>query len=224
MNISSLIRDKMKNDGKRFFACDNVSDYLDDESRDQLIAEVSDKFQDVIKSLLIDSENDPNSRGTAKRLAKMYVNELMQGRFYPEPESTAFPNDGQSAYQGMLVVRAEIQSVCSHHWQNVVGTCYIGILPSKNVIGLSKYSRLARHMSRRGTLQEELCVAINDAIRKVSGSEDVGVYIEAEHGCCTARGIMANSSLTQTTVLNGKFHDLDVREEFFNNIKLQKMR
>lgn len=218
---SEKIRKELNRDKKRHFACDNISSYLTDETRQDLIEEIAEKFNSVLQSLLIDIENDPNSRDTGRRLAKMYVNEIMSGRYYPEPESTAFPNDGQNAYQGMLVVRAELKSVCSHHHQPVTGVAYIGVLPGKNVIGLSKYVRLAQHMARRGTLQEELCVAINETIRNATGTDDVAVYLEADHGCCTNRGIMASSALTQTTVLNGRFHDFDVKKEFFDNIALQ---
>ena len=155
-NLSQIIREKMQVDGKRFFACDNISEYLSDMDRDNLIIELTDKFNGVLKSLLIDTDNDPNSRGTGRRLAKMYVNEIMSGRYYPEPASTAFPNNGENSYSGMLVVRAELKSMCSHHHQPVRGIAYIGIIPGNKVIGLSKYARVAQWHARRGTLQEEL--------------------------------------------------------------------
>lgn len=224
MSISEKITQRIKKAGKRFHANDNISEFIEDKEYDLLIAELTDKFQGVLKSLVIDVETDPNSKGTAKRLAKMYVNELMEGRFYPAPEVTAFPNDGSHGtdpYQGMLVVRAELKSMCSHHHQPVSGVAYIGIIPTKKVIGLSKYVRIAQHCARRGTLQEELCGDIASAIMESTGSENVGVHIAAEHGCCTNRGIMAASSLTQTTVLHGMFYMSSVKEEFFNNIKLQ---
>lgn len=224
MSISEKITQRIKKAGKRFHANDNISEFIDEKEYDLLIAELTDKFQGVLKSLVIDVDTDPNSKGTAKRLAKMYVNELMEGRFYPAPEVTAFPNDGSHGtdpYQGMLVVRAELKSMCSHHHQPVSGVAYIGIIPTKKVIGLSKYVRIAQHCARRGTLQEELCGDIASAIMESTGSENVGVHIAAEHGCCTNRGIMAASSLTQTTVLHGMFYMSSVKEEFFNNIKLQ---
>lgn len=220
--LSQVIRDKMKADGKRFFACDNVSEYLDDSTRNHLIGELSDKFNEVLKALLIDTDNDPNSKGTGRRLAKMYINEIMSGRYYPAPDSTAFPNDGEQRYTGMLVVRSELRSMCSHHHQPVTGVAYIGIIPGKKVIGLSKYTRVAQWHARRGTLQEELCTDIAKSIMAVTESEDVAVYIQAEHGCCTNRGIMATSSLTQTTVLHGQFHDASVKKEFFDNVALQQ--
>lgn len=224
MSISNKIRDRIKKAGKRFHANDNISEFIEEKEYDLLIGELTDKFQEVLKGLVIDVDTDPNSKGTAKRLAKMYVNELMEGRFYPAPEVTAFPNDGSHGtdpYQGMLVVRAELKSMCSHHHQPVSGVAYIGIIPTKKVIGLSKYVRIAQHCARRGTLQEELCGDIATAIMESTGSENVGVHIAAEHGCCTNRGIMAASSLTQTTVLHGMFYMSSVKEEFFNNIKLQ---
>ena len=123
----------------------------------------------------------------------------------------------------MLVVRSELKSMCSHHHQPVTGTAYIGIIPGAKVIGLSKYTRIAQWCARRGTLQEELCNDIVREIIKATDSEDVGVYIQATHGCCENRGIMAHSSLTQTTVLNGSFHnDPGCKQEFFDNIKLQQ--
>jgi len=223
-SISDKIKAKLENDGIRYFANDNISEYLDDASRALLIDEVSEKFEGVLRSLLIDVDNDPNSMGTARRLAKMYINELMEGRFHDAPDVTAFPNDGShgtDTYQGMLVVRAELKSMCSHHHQTVSGVAYIGIIPSTKVIGLSKYVRIAQHCARRGTLQEELCGDISKAIMEATDSPNVAVHIAAEHGCCTNRGIMASSSLTQTTVLNGMFYINSVKDEFFDNIKLQ---
>ena len=159
---------------------------------------------------------------TARRMAKMYINELMQGRYNPPPIATAFPNCGSDRYEGMLVVRSEIKSVCSHHHQPVSGVAYIGILPGLKVIGLSKYTRIAQWCARRGTLQEELCNDIVRQIQKATESDSVSVYIQATHGCCENRGIMAHSSLTQTTVLKGEFNDAHVKKEFFDNIKLQQ--
>lgn len=222
MKVSDLIKNRLKENKVRYFACDNVSDYISDSEREELILEVTNKFNDVLDSLIIDRENDPNSRETGKRLAKMYINELMEGRYYSEPDSTAFPNDGVKPYEGMIVIRAEIKSVCSHHWQPVRGVAYIGIIPSKTVIGLSKYIRIAQHTARRGTLQEELTVSILDKIKEATQSEDVAVYIEATHGCCENRGVMAHSSLTQTALLSGRFYEKVLKDEFYNNIGLQK--
>lgn len=222
MSVSDKIKHRLKKNGVRFFACDNVSDYIDDNEREELILELTGKFDDVIDSLIIDRENDPNSRETGKRLAKMYVNEIMSGRYWPEPESTSFPNDGQKPYEGMIVVRAEIKSVCSHHHQPVRGIAYIGIIPDKSMIGLSKYIRIAQHQARRGTLQEELTIQILDKIKEATGSDNVAIYIIARHGCCENRGIMATNSVTQTSVLSGKFYDAPLKDEFFSQIRISQ--
>lgn len=222
MKVSEKIMEKMHQDGKRFWAGDNVADYVSEETKNELIEEATVAFEGVLDSLLIDRVNDPNSMGTAKRLAKMYYNEIMSGRYNTAPNATAFPNIGDDAYKGMLVVRSELKSMCSHHHQPVTGVAYIGIIPSEKVIGLSKYTRIAQWCARRGTLQEELCNDIVREIQKATETDDVAVYIQATHGCCENRGIGAKSSLTQTTVLKGEFNNSDVKKEFFDNVKLQQ--
>jgi GTP cyclohydrolase I len=221
--LGDAIRFKMKRDKKRFWAGDNVSDYVTDEDKEKLIDEATEAFETVLDRLLIDRENDPNSQGTARRLAKMYFNEIMGGRYAPSPDATAFPNDSEDRYEGMLVVRSELRSMCSHHHQPVTGVAYIGIIAANKLIGLSKYTRIAQWCARRGTLQEELCNDIAREIMKATESENVAVYIQAIHGCCENRGIMAHSSLTQTTVLKGAFQtDPGTKKEFMDNIKLQQ--
>jgi GTP cyclohydrolase I len=213
----------MKRNGKRFWAGDNISEYIDDKMKEELIKEATQAFEKVLDTLLIDRMFDPNSRGTAKRLAKMYYNEIMAGRYDPAPDATAFPNDSKDRYDGMLVVRSELRSMCSHHHQPVAGVAYIGIIAAQKLIGLSKYTRIAQWCARRGTLQEELCNDIAREIMRATNSDNVGVYIQAIHGCCENRGIMAHSSLTQTTVLKGAFEtDQGTKKEFFDNIKLQQ--
>ena len=222
-NLSQVLRERMKADGKRFWAGDNISDYVADSDKEHLINEATEAFELVLDRLLIDRENDPNSKGTARRLAKMYFNEIMAGRYDPAPDATAFPNDTPDRYEGMLVVRSELRSMCSHHHQPVNGVAYIGIIAAEKLIGLSKYTRIAQWCARRGTLQEELCNDIAREISRATGSKNVGVYIQATHGCCENRGIMAHSSLTQTTVLTGAFRtDPAVKKEFIDNIKLQQ--
>jgi GTP cyclohydrolase I len=222
-NLSQAIREQMRKQNKRFWAVDNISDFLLEEDKNILIDEATVAFEGVLDALLIDRENDPNSKGTARRLAKMYFNEIMSGRYEDAPDATAFPNDSEDRYDGMLVVRSELKSMCSHHHQPVSGVAYIGILAATKLIGLSKYTRIAQWCARRGTLQEELCNDIAREIQKATGSEDVAVYIQATHGCCENRGIMAHSSLTQTTVLRGAFKDdVGTKKEFFDNIKLQQ--
>ena len=221
-NLAQVIRERMRADNKRFWAGDNISEYIDTPTKDKLIDEATQAFEGVLDSLLIDRENDPNSQGTARRLAKMYFREIMAGRYDPAPCATAFPNDSEERYEGMLVVRSELRSMCSHHHQPVSGVAYIGIIAAQKLIGLSKYTRIAQWCARRGTLQEELCNDIAREIMRATDSENVGVYIEMTHGCVENRGVMAHNSLTQTTVLKGAFlTDPGTKKEFFDNIQLQ---
>jgi len=185
----------------RYWAGDNISHLIESGEKEQLIEEATEAFETVLDTLIIDRHTDPNSQDTARRLAKMYFNELLAGRYHPMPNATAFPNEVEDGYEGMLVVRSELKSVCSHHHQPVSGVAYIGIIAADTLIGLSKYTRIAQWCARRGTLQEELCNDIAREIMNATGSKNVGVYIQATHGCCENRGIMAHSSLTQTSVL-----------------------
>ena len=223
MSKAKQIRQKLEDAGIRYWAGDNISQVITKIDKEELINEATRAFEGVLDALLIDRFNDPNSQGTARRLAKMYYNELMAGRYDKIPPATAFPNEGEDAYTGMLVVRSELKSVCSHHHQPVSGVAYIGIIPNGKVLGLSKYTRIAQWCARRGTLQEELCNDIAREIKKATNSKNIGVYIQATHGCCENRGIMAHSSLTQTTVLEGSFKDdPGTKKEFMDNIKLQQ--
>ena len=222
-STSDKIKAKLKQAGKRFWAGDNISEYLEEGDKQKLIDELTPKFEAVLDGLVIDIENDPNSNDTGRRLAKMYINELMAGRYDPMPKATAFPNDGDDRYEGMLVVRSELTSMCSHHHQIVKGVAYIGIIAAEKLIGLSKYTRIAQWCAERGTLQEELANDIAREIMNATGSNDIGVYVQATHGCVENRGVQAHSSLTQTTVLKGAFKDEGkVQKEFMDNIKLQQ--
>ena len=223
MSKSEEIKARLVQAKSRYWAGDNISSVLQEGDKEALIDEATTAFESVLDALVIDRYQDPNSKGTAKRLAKMYYNEIMAGRYDPAPTATAFPNDSDDRYEGMLVVRSELKSMCSHHHQPVAGIAYIGIIAADKLIGLSNYTRIAQWCARRGTLQEELANDIAREIQSASDAEHLGVYIQATHGCCENRGIMAHSSLTQTTVLRGAFKDdAGTKKEFFDNIKLQQ--
>jgi GTP cyclohydrolase I len=223
MKISQKIKERVLSAGARAWANDNISDYMEEGEKQLLIEEAMPAFENVLQSLVIDTETDPNSMDTARRMAKMYINEIMSGRYDPMPNPSAFPNYIEGGYEGMLVVRSELTSLCSHHHQTVKGVAYIGIIAGPKLLGLSKYTRIAQWCARRGTLQEELNVMIANKIQEITGTDHVGVYVQATHGCCENRGIKAHSSLTQTTVLRGAFKDEpDVRKEFIDNVKLQQ--
>ena len=223
MSKSEQIKAKLEEAGIRYWANDNISEVLEEGDKQALIEEAIPAFENVLQKLLIDTKTDPNSQDTARRMAKMYINEIMSGRYDPMPNPSAFPNYIENGYEGMLVVRSELKSVCSHHHQPVSGVAYIGIIAGPKLLGLSKYTRIAQWCARRGTLQEELNVMIADQIQQTTGSEHVGVYVQATHGCCENRGIKAHSSLTQTTVLRGAFKDdPGTKKEFMDNVKLQQ--
>ena len=223
MSKSEQIKARLEEANVRYWAGDNISEVLQEGDKEELIEEATSAFENVLDKLLIDRHNDPNSMGTGKRLAKMYINELMAGRYDPMPKATAFPNDSASRYEGMLVVRSELTSMCSHHHQIVRGVAYIGIIAADKLIGLSKYTRIAQWCAERGTLQEELANDIAREIQKATGAEHLGVYVQATHGCVENRGVKAHSSLTQTTVLKGAFkEDAGTKKEFMDNIKLQQ--
>ena len=223
MKIKDKIKQRLEENKVRYWANDNIADYIEEGEKQQLIDEAVPAFENMLQHLLIDTKTDPNSMDTARRMAKMYINEIMSGRYDKMPNPSAFPNYIEGGYEGMLVVRSELTSLCSHHHQTVKGVAYIGIIAGPKLLGLSKYTRIAQWCAMRGTLQEDLNVMIANAIQRETGSEDVGVYVQATHGCCENRGIKAHSSLTQTTVLRGAFKDDPAtKKEFIDNVKLQQ--
>ena len=219
---SDKIRERSEANNVRYWANDNIADYIEEGEKQELIDEATEAFENVLQHLLIDTKTDPNSMDTGRRMAKMYINEIMSGRYDPMPNPSSFPNYIEGGYEGMLVVRSELTSLCSHHHQTVRGVAYIGIIAGPKLLGLSKYTRIAQWCAMRGTLQEDLNVMIANAIQKETGTEHVGVYVQATHGCCENRGIRAHSSLTQTTVLRGSFKEDAVKKEFIDNVKLQQ--
>jgi len=236
MSISEIIAGRLRSDHKRFFANDNISEYIQPEELSLLEDELAEKFTGALKSLVIDVERDPNSHETGRRMAKMYLHELMRGRYYPSPKVTSFPNEKKLAkrdderpaycYSGLLVVPAELTSMCSHHHAIVKGIAYIGILPGDKVIGLSKYVRLAQWLSRRGTLQEQLTEDLLHEIQKAADTEDVAVMSMATHGCLTCRGVEASHAYVSSAELGGRFYEEhELRSEFYRHVDmLEKQR
>ena len=162
--ISQVIRDRVVAAGARFHSNDNISDFVQEEEIALLIDEVSGHFQDVLESLVIDTKNDHNTKETARRVAKMFVTETFSGRYRPIPKVTAFPNMG---YKSLYTTGPiSIRSTCAHHFQNIVGKCWVGIVPEKEVIGLSKFNRLVHHICERPQIQEEMTTQIADALKE----------------------------------------------------------
>ena len=223
METSKQIKARLRDAGKRFWAGDNISDFIQEGEKQKLIDELTPKFEAVLEGLVIDIENDPNSHDTGRRLAKMYINELMAGRYDPIPNATAFPNDTEDRYEGMLVVRSELTSMCSHHHQTIMGKVHVAYIPGEDskVIGLSKLNRLVEHFGRRGSIQEQLTVAIHNSIDTIiNDNKGVAVMIDATHNCVSCRGVKHGGASMKTSKLTGAFKDDPAtRNEYYEFVK-----
>lgn len=212
---SEIIRERIKSSNSRFHSNDNISDFIEEGELKLLQAEVEEKFQAVLDALVIDTENDHNTHETAKRVAKMYINETFGGRYQPMPKVTAFPNMGyKSMYTSGPI---SIRSTCAHHFQNIVGKCWVGIIPEDEVIGLSKFNRIIHHIAERPQIQEEMTTQITEALKEYAKTEHVAVVVKAEHHCMTHRGVKEHESDMTTAVLQGAFlNEPSVKQEFYN--------
>jgi GTP cyclohydrolase I len=215
LSISNTIRNRLKQAGKRFHGNDNISEFIQEGELIQLQAEVETAMQQVLESLVIDTENDHNTKETAKRVAKMFVNETFGGRYAPAPRVTSFPNMGyKSLYtSGPISVR----STCAHHFQNIVGKCWVGIVPEDEVIGLSKFNRIVHHIAERPQIQEEMTTEIAHELSKFAKTPNVAVVVKAEHHCMTHRGVKEHESDMTTAIMLGAFNeDPALKQEFYN--------
>jgi len=195
---------------------------LSAEEKGEIIEEAANAFGMFLDALGVDWRNDPNSSDTPRRVAKAYVNDLWKGRFEALPGITAFPSDG---YDGIVQESGiPLTSMCSHHHQTIQGKVSIAYIPGPNgkVVGLSKLNRIVEHFGRRGAIQEQLTVAIHDAVAKIcEGNVGVAVQIDASHNCVSCRGTKHQGASMQTAKLSGNFkQDANIRTEFFNNIAI----
>ncbi|MBC8475290.1 MAG: GTP cyclohydrolase I [Bacteroidetes bacterium] len=215
MEISKVIKERIKAKNKRFHCNDNISEFIQDGELDQLQQEVEGKLQEVMESLVIDTEHDHNTNDTARRVAKMYVKEIFGGRFQPTPRITSFPNMGyKSLYTSGPI---SIRSTCAHHFQNIVGKAWIGIVPEEEVIGLSKFNRLVHHIAERPQIQEEMTTQIAQELVTFAKTPNVAVVVKAEHHCMTHRGVREHESDMTTAIMLGAFdRDPALKQEFYD--------
>ena len=215
MKISETIKQRLVDAGQRFHSNDNISEFIEEGELDQLQEEVKDAFQEVLKTLVIDTAHDHNTEDTAKRIAKMYIRETFGGRYAPPPKVTSFPNMGyKSLYTSGPI---SIRSTCAHHFQNIVGRCWIGIVPNGEVIGLSKFNRIVHHIAERPQIQEEMTTQIAEALQKYAKTPNVAVLIKAEHHCMTQRGVREHESDMTTAILLGAFDKhAPLKKEFYD--------
>jgi GTP cyclohydrolase I len=218
--VSIQIRERLKASRQRFHANDNIADFIEPGELEKLLDEVEDKMKGVLSSLVIDTDNDHNTTDTARRVAKMYVQEVFKGRFVKPPVITEFPNV-EHLNELMIIGPITVRSACSHHFCPVIGKIWIGVLPNKNtnVIGLSKYARLAEWVMGRPQIQEEAVVQLADLIQVKTQPDGLAIVMEATHFCMAWRGVKDMDSRMINSVMRGAFlKDPDLRREFLSLI------
>ena len=218
--VSVKIRERLKAARKRFNANDNIAEFIEPGELALLLDEVEVKMQGVLDSLVINTESDHNTQNTARRVAKMYVNEVFNGRYVPPPAITEFPN-AERLNELMIVGPLTVRSACSHHFCPVMGQIWIGVMPNEhtNVIGLSKYARLVDWIMGRPQIQEEAVVQLADLIMEMTQPDGLAIVMEASHFCMSWRGVRELNSKMLNSVMRGVFlKDANLRREFLSLI------
>jgi GTP cyclohydrolase I len=218
--VSEKIRERLVAARKRYHANDNISAFIEPGELEQMLDEVEEKMVGVLQSLVIDTERDHNTGNTARRVAKMYVNEVFKGRYVAAPTITEFPN-AEHLNELMIVGPITVRSACSHHFCPVIGKVWIGVLPNEhtNVIGLSKYARLAEWVMGRPQIQEEAVVQLADLIQDKTQPDGLAIVMEATHFCMGWRGVKDLDSKMINSVMRGVFlKDPALRREFLSLI------
>ena len=218
--VSMKIRERILAARKRFHANDNIAEFIEPGELEQLLDEVSSKMHGVLESLVIDTESDHNTADTARRVAKMYLQEVFKGRYVQGPDVTEFPN-AEHLNELMIVGPITVRSACSHHFCPVIGKIWIGVVPNQhtNVIGLSKYARLAEWVMGRPQIQEEAVVQLADLIQRKTQPDGLSIVMEASHYCMGWRGVKDMDSKMINSVMRGSFlKDANLRREFLSLI------
>ena len=216
MPASERVRGRIKAAGKRFHANDNISEFIRDGEVDELQSEVEAKMREVLKSLVIDTESDHNTQDTAERVAKMFLNEVFRGRYVAQPPVTEFPNV-EHLNELMIVGPITIRSACSHHLCPIMGRIWVGVMPNQhsNLIGLSKYVRLADWVMSRPQIQEEAVTHLANLLQDKIQPDGLALVMEADHFCMQWRGVKDMDSKMINSVMRGSFlTDSTLRREF----------
>ena len=220
--ISQRIRSRLIENEISFFANDNVADYIQPGELDQLEKEVSVRLTDLLESLIIDVNNDHNTRETANRVARMYIHEVFKGRYHKQPKVTSFPNV-KKLDEIYTVGPITVRSACSHHFVPIMGHCWIGIKPGARVIGLSKFARVADWVFSRPHIQEEAVMILADEIERLCEPQGLGIIIKADHYCMKLRGVKESHCSMVNSVVRGDFrHDSSLKQEFFELVRQQE--
>jgi len=219
---SEVIRSRLLKENVSFFANDNIADHIEPGEIGKLEAEVADRIRDLLKSLIIDIDNDHNTLETAERVARMYINEVFKGRYHQQPKVTSFPNV-KNLDEIYTVGPMTIRSACSHHFVPIIGNCWIGIKPGKRVIGLSKFSRVADWVFSRPHIQEEAVMILADEIERLCEPQGLGIIVKADHYCMKLRGVKESHCSMVNSVVRGDFrHDASLKQEFFELVRQQE--
>ena len=223
--VSERVRHRIKASGKRFHANDNISEFVRDGELAELQAEIELKMREVLRSLVIDTDSDHNTQDTAKRVAKMYLNEVFRGRYVAPPPVTEFPNV-EHLNELMIVGPITIRSACSHHFCPIMGRVWIGVMPNQhsNLIGLSKYARLADWVMSRPQIQEEAVTQMANLLQEKIQPDGLALVMEADHFCMHWRGVKDVNAKMINSVMRGSFlKDANLRREFLSLIDSRKI-
>ena len=218
--VSVKIRERLAAARQRYHGNDNIAEFIEPGELEKLLDEVTHKMEGVLSSMVIDTERDHNTDNTARRVAKMYVNEVFRGRYVQPPSITEFPN-AEHLNELMIVGPITVRSACSHHFVPVIGKVWIGVMPNEhtNVIGLSKYARLAEWIMGRPQIQEEAVVQLADLIMDKTQPDGLAIVMEASHYCMAWRGVKDMDSKMINSVMRGVFlKDPNLRREFLSLI------
>jgi len=221
--ISTVIRARLQKAGRRFHANDNIAAFLEPGDLEALGAEVEAKLKAVLDSLVIDTDSDHNTQDTARRIAKMYLTEVFRGRYFPAPTVTEFPN-AERLNELMIVGPVTVRSACSHHFCPIMGRLWIGLMPNEhsNLIGLSKYARLAEWIMSRPQIQEEAITQMADVLMHKVSPDGLAVVMEADHFCMHWRGVRDSGAKMVNSVMRGSFlKNAPLRREFLSLINLK---
>ncbi len=222
--VSVRIRERIKAAKQRFHANDNIAEFIRPGELEGLLDEVSDKMSAVLSSLVIDTESDHNTQDTARRVAKMYLKEVFRGRYVEQPPVTEFPNV-ERLNELMIVGPVTVRSACSHHLCPIIGKLWIGVMPNEhsNLIGLSKYARLAEWIMSRPQIQEEAVSQVADLLQDKMQPDGLAVVMEADHFCMSWRGVRDMDSKMINSVMRGSFlKDPSLRREFLSLLQHKK--
>ncbi|MGM9482904.1 GTP cyclohydrolase I [Roseateles sp. NT4] len=218
--VSERIRYRLVSAGCRHHANDNIAAYIEPGELDALQTEVQAKMQEVLKSLVIDTDSDHNTQDTAKRVAKMFLREVFAGRYAAAPPVTEFPNFSR-LNELMIVGPITVRSACSHHLCPIMGKVWIGLLPNEhsNLIGLSKYVRLTDWIMSRPQIQEEAVTMLANELQERVQPDGLALVMEADHFCMHWRGVKDSESKMTNSVMRGAFlKDANLRREFLSLI------